>query len=96
MDAAPAPGLLDEDFPAVFRRADRSSTRAQRRFLWATAAALVLVAIAAVMGVVSAASAGWVGAVAFLGAIVVGALAVTRTSSAPGTTAARWPSRRSR
>ncbi|MEJ7715001.1 MAG: DUF4231 domain-containing protein [Thermoleophilaceae bacterium] len=44
----------------------------------ATAAALLLVAFAAVMGVVSAPWAGWAGAAAFLGAIVVGALAVTQ------------------
>lgn len=78
VDALPIPSFCEEDFPAVYRRADRSSTRAQRHFLATTVVALALVVFAAVMGVVSASWAGWAGAAGFLGAIVVGALAVTQ------------------
>jgi hypothetical protein len=72
-----APRLGDGDFPAVFRGADDSSVRGQRRFL-ATAVALILVLVAAVMGVLSAPWTGWVGAAACLVAILVGGLAVTQ------------------
>jgi hypothetical protein len=78
VDASPIPSFCEEDFPAVYRRADRSSTRAQRHFLATTVVALALVVFAAVMGVVSAPWGGWAGAAGFLGAIAVGALAVTQ------------------
>jgi SMODS and SLOG-associating 2TM effector domain 1/SMODS and SLOG-associating 2TM effector domain 3 len=70
--------LRDEDFPAVYRCSDAISMRAQRRFLATTGSALGLVAFAAVMGAVSAPWAGWVGAGAFLLAVLVGALAITQ------------------
>lgn len=78
VETTSAAHLREQDFPAVFLRADRSSTRAQRLFLAATAVALALVVFAAVMGVVSDAWAGWAGAAAFAGALLVGALAVTQ------------------
>ena len=78
MDASPAPSFCEEDFPAVYRQADRSSARAQRRFLATTVVALALMVFAAIMGVVSAPWGGWAGAGGFLGAIAVGALAVTQ------------------
>jgi hypothetical protein len=70
--------LTAEDFPALFRSADRSSLVAQRRFLTTTGAILILIAFAALMGAVAGRWSGWVGAVAFLVAIVMGALAVTQ------------------
>jgi SMODS and SLOG-associating 2TM effector domain 3/SMODS and SLOG-associating 2TM effector domain 1 len=70
--------LFAENFPNVFRRADASSLRAQNMFLAATGTTLALVAFAALMGAIDARWSGWIGAVAFLFAIVIGALAVTQ------------------
>jgi hypothetical protein len=78
VDNALPPFLTEQDFPGVFRRADGSSVRAQRRFLVATGAGLTLVLLAAAMGAVPEPWAGWVGAAAFFAAIIVGALAVTQ------------------
>lgn len=64
--------------PAIFHQADGSSANAQKRFLAATGMALGLAALAALLGVIEAAEAGWLAAIAFVTAIVVGALAVTR------------------
>jgi hypothetical protein len=68
----------EKDFPAIYACADESSTRAQRRFLLLTAVMLGLLATAAVMGAIDVKWAGWAGAGAFAGAILLGALAVTQ------------------
>ncbi len=73
-----SPGSPTGAFPAIFTRADRSSTRAQQHFLLIPAVSLALVAGAASMGAVDASWAGWVGAGAFLAAFLLGALVVTR------------------
>jgi hypothetical protein len=65
-------------FPAVQQQADRSSAQAQRRFLLATAVVLASITAAAILGVVNGRWAGWVGAGAFLGALVISGLAVTQ------------------
>lgn len=67
-----------EEFPAILACADESSKRAQRQFLVITALGLALVAIAATMGAVGTRWSAWVGAGAFLCALVLGALAVTQ------------------
>jgi hypothetical protein len=66
------------ELPAILVSADESSTRAQRWFLVLTATSLALVAAAASMGAVDQSWAGWVGAGAFLGAFVLGSLAITQ------------------
>jgi hypothetical protein len=78
-DDATISGLAKPEMPALLTCADESSTRAQRRFLVLTGAALALVATAASMGAVDARWAGWVGAFAFLAAFVLGALAATQS-----------------
>ncbi len=65
-------------FPAILTCADGSSTRAQRNFLLIIAASLALDVVAASMGAVDASWASWVGAGAFMSALSLGALAVTR------------------
>jgi hypothetical protein len=66
------------ELPAILRAADEASTSAQKWFLVLTATSLALVAIAASMGAVDPSWAGWVGAGAFLGAFVLGSLAITQ------------------
>jgi SMODS and SLOG-associating 2TM effector domain 3 len=66
------------ELPAILLSADKSSTRAQKWFLVLTATSLALVAAAASMGAVDQSWAGWVGAGAFLGAFVLGSLAITQ------------------
>jgi hypothetical protein len=75
---ATSSGPTSPELPAILACADESSTRAQRRFLVLTATSLGLVATAAGMGAVDGSWAGWVGAGAFLGALVLGSLAVTQ------------------
>jgi hypothetical protein len=70
--------LREQDFPDVLTCADRSSARAQHRFLFATASSLTLMALAAIMGAVDRPWSAWVGAGSFLAAIGIGALAITQ------------------
>jgi SMODS and SLOG-associating 2TM effector domain 3/SMODS and SLOG-associating 2TM effector domain 1 len=68
----------DLELPAILASADQSSFRSQKWFLVLTATSLGLVAVAASMGAVDQTWAGWVGAAAFLGAFVLGSLAITQ------------------
>lgn len=60
---------LEESFPALYRDADVASLKAQRQFLIATAAALACSVVGAVAGALDPSWAGYVAAVAFVGAL---------------------------
>jgi SMODS and SLOG-associating 2TM effector domain 3/SMODS and SLOG-associating 2TM effector domain 1 len=69
-DEPPITGQLnDASLPALYRDADAASLRAQRQFFAATAAILACSIVAAIFGAVDADWAGYISALAFVGAL---------------------------
>jgi conflict system pore-forming effector with SLATT domain len=75
---APRPALQPEDFPALQRAGEDVSATSQQLFTRWVKATLLLTVLAAVMGAVEDAWAGWVAAGAFAVSLVLGVLSVRR------------------
>jgi hypothetical protein len=72
------PLRVEDHMPSVFAAAEKASGRGQTRFKRATLAALALLVVAAVFGLIEKPWAGWVSGAAFTGSILATALTFFR------------------